>query len=191
MPRHARLDAPGTLHHIIGGGIAGTKIFETGKDREDLLRRVAGLCETGAMAVYAGALMDAHFHLLAGAGRQTLSPGMRKLLTGFVVNFNKRHGRCGRLFQNRYKSIACEDDPYLSELTRYIHLNPARAGIVKDISELDLYPWTGHSVLMGKVSRVWQDKEAVLACFGATAGYREFVAAGLMMGPRHDLRGGG
>jgi hypothetical protein len=52
---------------------------------------------------------------------------MKKILSGYVGNYNRRHKRCGHLFQNRYKSIVCEDDPYLLELTRYIHLNPLRA----------------------------------------------------------------
>jgi REP element-mobilizing transposase RayT len=127
MPRRARLDAPGTLHHVIGRGIPETKAFRTKKDREDFLRRIATLCETGAIAVYAWAVMDTHFHLLVRTGREALSSSMRKLLTGFVVNFNRRHRRYGHLFQNRYKSIVCEDDPYLLELTRYVHLNPLKS----------------------------------------------------------------
>ena len=66
---------------------------------------------------------------------------MKKLLTGYVVNFNLRHKRTGHLFQNRYKSIICEDDPYLLELTRYIHLNPVRAGMVGGVKELNDYRW--------------------------------------------------
>jgi hypothetical protein len=71
-------------------------------------------------------------------------------MTGYAVTFNKRHKRSGHLFQNRYKSIVCEEDTYLLELIRYIHLNPLRAGLVKDLKELDKYPWTGHSAIMGK-----------------------------------------
>jgi len=71
---------------------------------------------------------------------------MRTLLTGYVVNYNRRHKRYGHLFQNRYKSIICEGDPYLLELTRYIHLNPLRAGIVKNLEELERYQWCGHSI---------------------------------------------
>jgi hypothetical protein len=78
---------------------------------------------------------------------------MRRLLTGYVVNFNLRHKRHGHLLQNRYKSIICEDDPYLLELTRYIHLNPLRAGIVRDIKGLNQYRWAGHSAIMGRVKR--------------------------------------
>ncbi|MBI3015292.1 MAG: hypothetical protein HYY65_09590, partial [Candidatus Tectomicrobia bacterium] len=67
----------------------------------------------------------------------------------------RRHKRYGHLFQNRYKSIICEEDPYLQELTRYIHLNPVRGGILKGLSELRRYPWTGHSAILGGVERVW------------------------------------
>jgi putative transposase len=105
MPRHARLDTPGALHHVIGRGIPEMKVFRTKKDREDFLARIAALCEEEAFAVYAWALMDTHFHLLVRTLRASLSSSMRKLLTGFVVNFNKRHKRYGHLFQNRYKSI--------------------------------------------------------------------------------------
>lgn len=196
MPRHARLDSPGTLHHVIGRGIAETKIFRTKKDREDFLHRVAKLCETGAIAMYAWALMDTHFHLLVRTGKETLSSSMRKLLTGFVVNFNKRHKRYGHLFQNRFKSIVCEEEPYLLELTRYIHLNPLRAGIIKDMTELDTYRWTGHGVIVGKSNHTGQDKDTILAYFGKTEKeaqrrYRHFIEQGITLGTRPDLTGGG
>jgi len=146
MPRQARLDAPGTLHHVIGRGIERTKIFRKEEDRVDFLERLSALCHEEALNVYAWALMSNHFHLLIRIGRQSISYSMRKILTGYVVNFNRRHKRNGHLFQNRYKSIICEDDPYLLELTRYIHLNPLRAGVLISIEGLDKYPWTGHSV---------------------------------------------
>ena len=65
---------------------------------------------------------------------------MRRLMTGYAVTFNKRHKRSGHLFQNRYKSVICEEDPYLLELIRYIHLNPLRAKLAQDLKELDKYP---------------------------------------------------
>jgi hypothetical protein len=75
---------------------------------------------------------------------------MRRLMTGYAVTFNKRHKRSGYLFQNRYKSVICEEDPYLLELIRYIHLNPLRARLVNDLKELDKYPWTGHTAILGR-----------------------------------------
>ena len=196
MPRQARLDAPGTLHHVMGRGIEKTTIFRKEEDRVDFLNRVALLCQEETWKVYAFALMANHFHLLIRTGRQSLSYSMRKLLTGYVVNFNRRHKRYGHLFQNRYKSIICEDDPYILELTRYIHLNPLRAGIVRGMGELNRYMWTGHSAIVGRVERKWQDVETVLAYFGrrrkkAVIGYKQFVREGIGQGRRPELVGGG
>ena len=143
------MDAPGTLHHIMGRGIERTKIFWNRTDREDFVFRLAGLSSNGHLIVYAWSLLSNHYHILARTGRQSFANSMRKLFTGYVVNFNKRHKRCGHLFQNRYKSIVCEDDPYLLELTRYIHLNPLRAGLVENLAGLGKYSWAGHSAVLG------------------------------------------
>ena len=195
MPRQPRLDAPGALHHVMGRGIERTQIFRTDQDREDFLNRISDLCTAGNLIVYAWSLMSNHFHLLIRTGRQPISRSMRKLLTGYVVNFNLRHKRYGHLFQNRYKSIVCEEDPYLLELTRYIHLNPLRVGIVGDMKELNRYRWTGHSAIMGRVKRDWQDIEAVLAYFGkgrkAVEKYEQYVREGISYGRRPELVGGG
>ena len=78
----------------------------------------------------------AHAHFLFRTGTEPLSRLMRRLLTGYVIGFNRRHGRRGQLFQNRYKSIVCQEEAYLRELVRYIHLNPVRAGMVKSLDEL-------------------------------------------------------
>jgi len=180
----------------MGRGIDRTRIFKKKADREDFLSRLTELSQDGAWIVYAWALMSNHFHLLVRTGSQPLSRSMRKLLTGYVVNFNRRHQRYGHLFQNRYKSIICEDDPYLLELTRYIHLNPLRAGIVEDLPGLNRYPWSGHSAIVGRVKRDWQDTETVLAYFGdkrkeAILRYEEFVKDGVSQGSRPELVGGG
>jgi REP element-mobilizing transposase RayT len=181
---------------VIGRGIEGSKIFRDQGDREDFLDRLAKLCEAKALGVYAWALLDTHFHLLVRSGNQSLSQSMRKLLTGYVVNFNRRHKRYGHLFQNRYKSILCEEDPYLLELTRYIHLNPLRARMVKDLRELRGYPWAGHSAIIGKQERGWQDVGAVLGYFGrrkkrAIVAYENYVGEGIEKGRRPELVGGG
>jgi REP element-mobilizing transposase RayT len=180
----------------MGRGVSGLKIFGNKKDREDFLDRVAHLVSNDALRVYAWALMRNHFHLLVRTGRQPLSDSMRKLLTGYAVNFNRRHGRYGHLFQNRYKSILCENDPYLLELTRYIHLNPLRGGVVRRMTELRGYLWCGHSAIMGKTERTWQDTETVLAYFGkrrkrAVEKYEGFVEKGVALGRRPELVGGG
>lgn len=121
---------------------------------------------------------------------------MRRLLTGYAVYFNRKYNRTGHLFQNRYKSILCEEEPYFLELVRYIHLNPLRAGMVADLDALERYPWSGHAVLLGHRSMEGQETGEVLARFGkgrtsAVRGYRRFVADGVAAGHRGDLIGGG
>ena len=74
----------------------------------------------------------------------------------YAIYFNRRHRRWGHLFQNRYKSILCQEEPYFSELVRYIHLNPLRAKLVHDIRQLNTYPYSGHSVIMGKRENDWR-----------------------------------
>jgi len=195
MPRQPRLDAPGALHHVMGRGIERTNIFRTDADREDFVNRLAHLCFEGSLVVYAWSFLSNHFHLLVRTGREPISRSMKKLLTGYVVNFNLRHKRSGHLFQNRYKSIICEEDPYLLELTRYIHLNPVRAGMVRDVKQLSTYRWSGHSAIMGRVKRQWQDIHTILAYFSkgqkAVKKYEEFVKEGALQGRRPELVGGG
>ena len=195
MPRKCRLDAPGVLHHVMGRGIEKRKIFFNDFDRHDFIERLAKLSDDDAMDIYAWALLPNHFHLLCKTRYRPLPSSMRKLLTGYVVNFNRRHRRHGHLFQNRYKSIVCQEDRYLKELVRYIHLNLLRAGLVNDLTELAHNPWSGHSALMGKVKRPWQDTEYILSQFGQTRfcrrNYQQFVQKGISRGRRPELVGGG
>ncbi len=92
-------------------------------------------------------------------------------------------------------SIVCQEDRYLKELVRYIHLNLLRAGLVKDILELNQSPWSGHSALMGKVKRKWQNSEYVLSFFGQNRyrrrNYQQYVQKGVALGRRPELVGGG
>jgi hypothetical protein len=121
---------------------------------------------------------------------------MRRLLTGYAVTYNRRHRRHGHLFQNRYKSVLCQEEPYFLELVRYIHLNPLRAKIVLNLDGLDSYPYAGHRVVLGRERASWQDVNTVLSQFGGRASiarrrYREFVREGIKEGRRPDLVRGG
>jgi REP element-mobilizing transposase RayT len=195
MPRLKRLDAPGVLHHVMGRGIERQNIFWNNQDRSDFIERLAKLSHDGAMEIYAWVLMPNHFHILCKTKSLPLSTSMRKLLTGYVVNFNGRHRRCGHLFQNRYKSIVCQEDLYLKELVRYIHLNLIRGGLVKDFKQLNKNPWSGHIALAGRVERPWQQTQYVLSYFGDGANSRQnylaYIAKGLEQGRRPELTGGG
>ncbi|MEW6672511.1 MAG: transposase [Thermodesulfobacteriota bacterium] len=196
MPRTARLDAPGVLHHVMIRGIERRNIFRNKKDREDFIARLEILCPETETKCYAWALMPNHAHFLFRTGAEPLSRMMRRLLTGYVIGFNRRHRRSGQLFQNRFKSIICQEETYLRELVRYIHLNPIRAGLVQGIAELRSYKYCGHSGLMGKEERQWQDVDYVLGYFGrrkaeAKREYEFFVQAGVSQGQRKELTGGG
>jgi REP element-mobilizing transposase RayT len=177
-------------------GIEGAKIFLDDKDRENFLSRTGKLVGNTGTRILAWVLMDNHVHLLLFSGQPGISTFMRRLLTGYAVWFNRRYRRSGHLFQNRYKSILCEEDPYLLELVRYIHLNPLRASVVKSLEELDHHRWSGHGVLLRKNPRDWQETEYVLGQFStgkrkAIRAYQKFVAEGKDLGRRPDLVGGG
>ena len=196
MPRKARIDAPGALHHIIVRGIERRRIFSDDRDRDNFIDRLDDIVSDTQTFCFGWALIPNHAHLLLRTGKTSLSTVMRRLLTGYAVSYNRRHRRYGHLFQNRYKSILCQEDTYLLELVRYIHLNALRAKIVKDLKELDKYPYSGHSALMGKVPRDFQDTEYVLKLFGkkvsaARKGYWAYLAKGVAQGRRPDLVGGG
>jgi REP element-mobilizing transposase RayT len=196
MPRTARLDAPGILHHIIIRGIERRKIFRDNQDHENLLARLANLLPETKTACYAWAFLPNHAHFLLRSGDVGLSTLMRRLLTGYAVSFNRKYKRHGPLFQGRYKSIICQEDRYLKELVRYIHLNPLRAKLVFDISKLNQYAYCGHSTLMDKKIRDWQDTDYVLSFFGTKKAvsqkrYLEHVKAAIHQGRRDDLVGGG
>ncbi len=196
MPRLARLDAPGIVHHVMIRGIERRKIFWNRKDREDFLDRLGKLLPETHTECYGWAFLSNHAHFLFRTGRVPLSRFMRRLLTGYVVSFNKRHRRSGQLFQNRFKSIVCQEDLYLKELVRYIHLNPIRAGLVSELSSLNKYPYCGHSAISGSVERKWQNVDYVLGIFDkrirtARKAYLSYMEKGLKQGRREELVGGG
>ena len=196
MARQARLDAPGTLHHVMVRGIKRRRIVDDEQDLKEFVARLGAVARETATSVYAWALMTNHAHILLSSGVQGLSKFMRRLLTGYAVAYNIRHRRHGHLFQNRYKSIVCDGDSYFTELVRYIHLNPLRVKLVKNINELERYPYCGHGVVTGRHRATWQDRKYVLGWFGrreseARKAYRKFVKEGITLGRRPELVGGG
>jgi len=196
MPRKSRIDAAGALQHVIGRGINRQAIFLDKADYKDFSNRLGDILSESHTSCYAWALLPNHFHLLLKTGNVPVSKVMQRLLTGYVVTFNRRHRRFGHLFQNRYKSILCQKEPYLLELVRYIHLNPLRAKLVSDYKALERHPYCGHRVILGRSKNDWQDAEYILRLFGDKEGstrrsYSRFVRKGIEQGKRSDLTGGG
>ena len=180
MPRRSRIDAPGALHHIIVRGIDRKRIFKDDADKDNFLGRLKNILTNSTTLCFAWALIPNHFHLLLRTGSVPISTIMKRLLTGHAIYFNRKHRRVGHLFQNRYKSILCQEDAYLLELVRYIHLNPIRAKIVPDLKFLDKYAYSGHAAIMGKKKNDWQDTDYVLKFFHTKLSitrrrYREYV----------------
>ena len=196
MPRRARLDVPGALHHIMVRGINKSAIFDDDQDRQKFLERLGDNIVEAKCSIYAWVLMTNHVHLLFKSGGKGISTVMRKVLTWYAIYYNRRHKRTGHLFENRYKSILCDENNYLLALIQYIHLNPVRAGMVKTMEELDRYPWSGHSAVMNKKECPWMDTDYVLLQFNDTTrrarnAYRRFVQEGIGMGRKPELTGGG
>ena len=196
MPRLARIDTPGMLHHIIIRGMNDCMIFKDDSDRDNLLERLAVLLPETRTACYAWAFLPDHAHFLMRSGPEGISRLMQRLLTGYARFFNRRHRQKGALFQKRYKSFVCQEDVYFKELIRYIHLNPVRRKLIKDIKTLNKFPYSGHATLMGAHARPWQDTRFVLSGFGKSISesrkhYLTYVEAGFGQHRKTALTGGG
>ena len=113
MPRKARIDAPGAIQHIIVRGIERKNIFRNSADRSKFLARLSTIFTETQTTCYAWALIPNHVHLLLRTGNIPIATVMRRLLTGYAVSFNLKYKRHGQLFQNRYKSILCQENRYL------------------------------------------------------------------------------
>lgn len=164
MARPLRIEYPGAFYHITARGNEQKDIFRDDKDRSQFL----GYLETAAgrykAVIHVYCIMSNHYHLLLSTPEGNLSQIMRHINGGYTTWFNKRHNRYGHLFQGRYKAILVDADPYAGELSRYIHLNPVRAGMVKQPED---YPWTSYGAYSGrtKPSR-WLTTDWLLQYFG-------------------------
>lgn len=188
MPRQARIDIPGQMYHVMARGIERGIIFLEKEDYEDFRDRMTEwLGRTGAKCL-AWCLMPNHFHFLILRGGRPLSEMMHHVMTGYAINFNLRHGRVGHLFQNRYKSIICDIDEYLMELAPYIHLNPLRAGLVKDLAGLMEYAWCGHASAVGGSLDGILDRDELLSHFGDLEGRAVLSYCRIMEEKAADLR---
>jgi putative transposase len=190
MPRMARIESPGSLFHIMAHSIEGKNLFLDDQDRNEFLSRFAkGLTNCGFQC-YAWTLMDNHYHLLIRSSELPLSKLMRSLNGGYAKYYNKKHKRRGYLFQDRFKSVLCQEQEYAKQLIRYIHLNPLRAGKVKSLDQLKTYAWCGHGFLMGVkdvYGEQFQNREESLRRFGenenaAVETYLKYLLQGCPVG---------
>ena len=196
MPRKARIDIPGQVYHVISRGIERREIFLGEEDYMDFKQRASVWLDQAGAKCLAWCLMPNHFHFLVMRGAKPLSEMMHHIMTGYAVNFNLRHHRVGHLFQNRYKAIICDLEEYLLELVPYIHLNPLRAGLVKDLAELEDYKWCGHGATVRNFKDNILDRAYLLDHFGdddraALLKYMQTMAEKAADREHRDLSGGG
>jgi putative transposase len=165
-------------------GIEGRKIFVDDEDRKKFISLLQQGLAKSKCRLYAWSLLDNHYHILLRVTDAPLSEMMRRLNSTYARYFNAKYKRRGYLFQERYKSIVTQDQHYVEEIIRYVHLNPIRAGLYRSLRELVRYRWCGHGVLMGERDSEIQETSEVLRRFGKTItqsrkAYYAFMKEGL------------
>lgn len=188
MARPLRIEFPGALYHLTSRGNARQPMFLDDEDRHAFLDRLGEVIESHHWACHCYCLMTNHFHLLVETPEPNLSRGMRRLNGQYSQRFNRRHDRVGHVLQGRFKGILVEREAHLTELARYVVLNPVRAGMATSAED---YPWSSLRATLGlEPAPSWLKPEALLARFGSPSRYREFVREGLGAGsPWTGLRG--
>lgn len=168
MARPLRIEFEGALYHLMARGNAQADIFLDDDDRQAFVNNLARICERFEWRVWSWCLMGNHYHLLAETLRPTLSRGMREVNGVYTQAFNRRHGRVGHLLQGRYKSVLVEKETHLLELSRYVVLNPVRAGLVESAAG---WPWSSYRAVMGKAPvPAWLAADETLSLFHAKRG---------------------
>lgn len=194
MARPMRIDFPGALFHLTSRGNEKKRIYRDDQDRSKFLSILRQVHDRFHWHIYAYAMMPNHFHLLIELTEANLSRGMRHLNGVYTQAFNRRHHRAGHLFQGRFQSILVDKDSYLLELSRYISLNPVRAGLTQRAED---WPWSSYRATAGLVTPpAWLSVEWLLANFDsdgkiACTMYRSFVESGNEARfPEEELQGG-
>ncbi len=183
MPRKARITVVGAVHHIMCRGIEGNPIFRSDDDKRYLLALIERNILRSGYLLYAWCFMENHYHLVIRINEYPLHRFMRMINGPYAQYFRRHQALRGYLFQDRYKSIATQDQLYIEELVRYVHLNPVRAGMCRTVKDLKHYYWSGHGVLVGVRNWAAQNTHDVLQRFGvdtkgARKGYERFLQEG-------------
>jgi REP element-mobilizing transposase RayT len=175
------LEYEGALYHVTSRGDRREDIYRDDEDRQQWLSVLSQVCERFNWVVYAWCQMTNHYHVVVETIDGNLSRGMRQLNGVYTQRFNRRHGEVGHLYQGRYKAILVQKESYLLELTRYVVLNPLRAGMGKKPEE---WPWSSYPATIGITKAPqWLDTNWLLNQFGrhkssAISAYRRFILEG-------------
>lgn len=176
MARPYRLQSENCLYHIMSRGDDRKPIYASAADYRKFMAYAVKAKERYQCCLYAYCLMANHFHLLLETKLPNLSKIMHHIKGSYTTYYNIRHHRIGHLFQGRFKSIVVDKDSYFLQLSRYIHLNPVRAGVAKDPFE---YEWSSYRGYLGEKDE-YIDRDQVEQCLGMTSReYRRYVLDGL------------
>ena len=176
MARPLRIQYPGAVYHVMNRGGSRQRVFLEKADYETFLKIIGDIHERWGIEVFAYCLIDNHYHLCLRTPEGNLSRVMRHLDGLYTQQLNRRHHRDGALFRGRYKAIVVDKDNYLSQVVRYIHLNPCGAGLVR---EPHAYVWSSHQFyLRPKQAPKWLRVEEVMGEFADISGFHEFVLEG-------------
>jgi putative transposase len=182
LARQLRIEYPGAFYHVFSRGNQKQPVFLSDDDMYFFLKCLREAHDKFGVIVHVYCLMPNHYHLILETPLGNLSKIMHFLNTTYTIYFNKKHKRCGHLFQGRYKSILIEAESYAQELSRYIHLNPVRSEIVELPEQ---YPWSSYEFYRGKAKpEKWLDTGFILSLFGnhpdkARSAYTKFVLEGI------------
>jgi REP element-mobilizing transposase RayT len=178
MSRPLRIEYPGAFYHVISRGNAGDAIFKTRRDHEKFIEYMDRAVENFGIRIHTYCLMTNHYHLLIETPEANLSRAIQWLNVSYATYFNYKRDRRGHLFQGRFKSILVDADEYLKHLSRYVHLNPLRAKMVKNVAD---HEWSSYPAFIGKVKAPdWLNIDWLLAQFSgkhkiAQHKYQQFV----------------
>ena len=191
MARPLRIEYPNAFYHITSRGNERRAIFRSKGDYERLLSYFESATERYGARIHCFCLMPNHYHLLLETPRANLRRILHHLNTSYTNYFNVKMERVGHLFQGRYRAILFEKDTYALELSRYIHLNPVRAHLVKDPS---LYPWSSYlAYVEGEGRWGWLERKFILGQFSsnerkARRRYHAFIREGMVKSFEDPLR---
>jgi len=178
VARPLRVQFPGAFYHITSRGNERKPVFRTDTDRKKFLSYLQSAHEKYGALFHCYCFLPNHYHLLLETPRGNLSEILHHINGAYTTYFNVKRKRSGHLFQGRFKAILVEKEVYAQELSRYIHLNPVRAGLAEDLSS---YPWSSYPYYVGLAKKPnWMETRTILGYFSradreAYKAYRDFV----------------
>ena len=180
MPRHVRVEYAGAMYHVMARGDRREAIVKDDEDRRTFMRTLGEACKRSGFRVHAYVLMTNHYHLLLETPEANLSRGMGWLQNAYTRRINVRHRLWGHVFGGRYKSVVVEPGNCFWALMDYIHLNPVRAGMVKESAGLESYAWSSVKSYLSSAQQrpEWMETETGFSVCGlrdSARGRREYL----------------